>query len=511
MLRLLVLSLGYGMFPVLPVAGQSLVHITGTGTDPLLPHIKKVVAECNNKVIIVVLSENVKCFSLSNDGSDFVVSPLNGFTVESTSANSCVFTTDLDTVWITVSDPMPPGTYSVTMQNGTDGNTLVDANSRQIPVGESVPFTITTPLPTPLDSLSPVICAPNSIQLVFSDLISCSSIAPDGSDFKILGFQGVGITKAEGECNQGFTQKIHLTLDAPLVKSGNYELILTTGTDGNTIVNECGAETPAGAAITFNTGGGVSAIFSYDIAYGCQSDTIALHYLPDGTNDWKWWVNSTFAGTSLSPTIIEHDFRPVQVQHVVSYANCHDTVTEIIKLDNILKAGFQAPARVCPKDLIQFASISIGDIKSWYWDFGDGTTSSLETPAAHMFPDTRTGETYNVSLVVQNNFGCYDSVSAPITKMQSCYINVPNGFTPNGDGINDYLYPLNAWNVTGLEFSVYNRIGQLVFETRDPARKWDGTINGKPQPPGSYVWTLSYTDGTSSKKIFLSGSSVLIR
>ena len=221
--------------------------------------------------------------------------------------------------------------------------------------------------------------------------------------------------------------------------------------------------------------------------------------------------HSTFAGTSLSPTIIEHDFRPVQVHHVVSYANCHDTVTEIIKLDNILKPDSRHPPGYARKTSFNLP-VSVLEISNpGTGTLATGTTSSLETPAAHMFPDTRTGETYNVSLVVQNNFGCYDSVSAPITKMQSCYINVPNGFTPNGDGINDYLYPLNAWNVTGLEFSVYNRIGQLVFETRDPARKWDGTINGKPQPPGSYVWTLSYTDGTSSKKIFLSGSSVLIR
>jgi gliding motility-associated-like protein len=95
--------------------------------------------------------------------------------------------------------------------------------------------------------------------------------------------------------------------------------------------------------------------------------------------------------------------------------------------------------------------------------------------------------------------------------MQSCSINVPNGFTPNGDGINDYLYPLNAFNTSNLEFRVFNRAGQLVFETRDWSHKWDGTVNGKPQPSGAYVWTLSYTKGSPGKKFFLSGSSVLIR
>jgi gliding motility-associated-like protein len=95
--------------------------------------------------------------------------------------------------------------------------------------------------------------------------------------------------------------------------------------------------------------------------------------------------------------------------------------------------------------------------------------------------------------------------------VQSCYIAVPSGFTPNGDGINDYLYPLNAYKAINLEFRVYNRYGQLVFETKNWMNKWDGTINGKQQPTGTYVWMLNYTDSDSGKKYFLKGTSVLIR
>jgi gliding motility-associated-like protein len=132
-------------------------------------------------------------------------------------------------------------------------------------------------------------------------------------------------------------------------------------------------------------------------------------------------------------------------------------------------------------------------------------------PPSHLYPDTRAGETYTVSLIVQNNLGCFDTLSKQITKLQSCYIAVPNAFTPNGDGKDDYLYPLNAFNATNLEFRVYNRYGQLVFETRDWTNKWDGTINGKPQPPGTYVWTLRYTDSVSGKNFFMKGTSILIR
>jgi gliding motility-associated-like protein len=510
MIALLVLLSGYVQSQSIPVTGQVPSGTTTILTDPNLPHLKSVVVECNSKVLIVVLSKNVRCFSLSADGSEFSVSPVVN-SILTTSANSCVFSTEIDTVWITLSDVLPPGDYSLTIMNGTDGNTLVDDFAKQIPEGESIAFTVLPPIPTPLDSLTPVACAPDNIQLIFSDQISCSSIAADGSDFKISGIPAVGISKAEGTCINGFTRIISITLNSPILKAGNYQVTLVQGSDGNTIVNECGTETPAGATISFNTKDAVSALFSFDIGYGCKYDTIALHYLPDGAEEWQWNIDSAFASSSTAPSIIENVFGPKYVQHIVSNGICSDTVTEVVNLDNTLKAGFQAPNQVCPKDLITFNNVSIGKIVSWNWDFGDGSSSSLETPAAHLFPETWTGKTFNVSLVVQNNLGCYDTIIAPITKMQSCYITVPNGFTPNGDGKNDYLYPLNAMMATDLEFRVYNRIGQLVFETRDWTRKWDGTINGKPQATGTYVWTLRYMDGSSAKKFFLRGSSVLIR
>ena len=83
--------------------------------------------------------------------------------------------------------------------------------------------------------------------------------------------------------------------------------------------------------------------------------------------------------------------------------------------------------------------------------------------------------------------------------------------TPNGDGFNDYLYPLNAYKADNLEYNVYNRFGQLVFHTTDWTHKWDGTISGKPQSTGTYVWTLRYTNHDTGKKVFLKGTSVLIR
>jgi gliding motility-associated-like protein len=95
--------------------------------------------------------------------------------------------------------------------------------------------------------------------------------------------------------------------------------------------------------------------------------------------------------------------------------------------------------------------------------------------------------------------------------VNTCYITVPNAFTPNNDGKNDHLYPLNAYKAVNLEFNIFNRYGQLIFHTTDWTRHWDGTVNGLLQATGVYVWTLRYSDRDTGQKIFKRGTTVLIR
>ncbi len=71
---------------------------------------------------------------------------------------------------------------------------------------------------------------------------------------------------------------------------------------------------------------------------------------------------------------------------------------------------------------------------------------------------------------------------------------MPTAFTPNNDGVNDFLYPLNGYKTADLVFRVFARSGQLVFESRSWTQKWDGKINGSPAMVGTYAWMLEYTD-----------------
>jgi gliding motility-associated-like protein len=102
-------------------------------------------------------------------------------------------------------------------------------------------------------------------------------------------------------------------------------------------------------------------------------------------------------------------------------------------------------------------------------------------------------------------------------KFQSCVptptetnVFVPTAFTPNNNGTNDVLRPL-LYNIASLQyFRVYNRWGQLVFQTNAIGKGWDGTINGVQQPTETYTWLLECTDN-SGKLIKQSGRSLLIR
>jgi gliding motility-associated-like protein len=493
-------------------SGYSLTFGGGTAVinDPMLPTLKAASVGCNKKLITVTLNKKVRCNSLATDGSDFIISG-NQVPVIGATGSNCNNAFDMDTLSLALGAALSAGSYSVIIQNGHDDNTLLDDCGSQIDIGDKIDFVVEPPQPTALDSLSTPNCAPQILHFVFKDPIQCNSIAADGSDFSISGDHVIGISAASGDCVNGLTNSINLLLSAPVVSGGKYLVSLKSGNDGNTIINECGNPTPAGGTLSFNTKDTVSAAFMYDVSFGCIYDTINVHYItPVSANLWSWNIDSSFSSSLVDLSFVTHQFGPRQVQHIVSNGFCSDTITQIVNLSNTLIAEFQSPQQVCPKDLAIFRDTSVGNLVSWSWNFGDGSGSLQQFPPPHLFPDTRGGKIYQVNLVVQNNLGCYDTVSKSVYKLQSCIIAVPNAFTPNGDGKNDFLYPLNAFSATNLEFLVYNRYGQLVFETRDWSRKWDGTINGAPQPTGPYVWSLRYTDETG-RKFFLRGSSALIR
>lgn len=108
-----------------------------------------------------------------------------------------------------------------------------------------------------------------------------------------------------------------------------------------------------------------------------------------------------------------------------------------------------------------------------YWDFGDGHVSTAENPS-HAYADSGT---FVVTLMVQNQYGCVDTISKIVKIIPITTIFVPNAFSPNNDGANE-VFTLKGYNITDIQFTIWNRWGESVFTTTDGFNHpWDGSID----------------------------------
>lgn len=145
------------------------------------------------------------------------------------------------------------------------------------------------------------------------------------------------------------------------------------------------------------------------------------------------------------------------------------------------------------------------------WHFGDGNTSDLINPN-HTYGDTGT---FNVVLIVENEHGCTDTVNYSVVIRPEFQFYIPNAFTPNGDGINDVFNGLGfgfdlSSDINQYSMKIYDRWGELIFETNDLAAGWDGTLNGKKLESEAFVYSISITDSNTQKHSFR-GTVTLVR
>jgi gliding motility-associated-like protein len=493
-------------------SGYTLEFKGGTAviTDPTDPHLASVKPDCDGKTIRVKLNKRMKCSSLTASGSEFSI--VSGSSVVSASAISCSSGFDFDELVITLTSPLANGNYELVINNGSDGNSLMDNCGREIPAGEKLSFFYAIPQPIFADSVGKVGCAPDSVKIYFPKRIACSSLAANGNDFTITGPQTVTVTSAYGNCVNGLSDYIVLKFASPVYTKGNYIINLTAGTDGSPILDECNIPLPT-QQLSFTAADTVSAVFNYNIDYGCRTDT--LHFSHNGAHDvhtWKWTFNNLITANTQSHTIDFPAASSNTVQLIVSNGVCSDTVVSTIVLDNEVKANFTMPPDICPEDALEIKNTSTGLIDNWQWSFDIAGTSTIKDPFPVQFPQNNIESYYLIKLKATNNtLGCSDSISKKVRVLNNCFIAVPTAFTPNNDGLNDYLYPNNAIKAENLQFNVYNRWGQLVFSSRDWQKKWDGKVNGIPQASGVYVWFLSYTHSETGQKVFQKGTTTLIR
>ena len=136
--------------------------------------------------------------------------------------------------------------------------------------------------------------------------------------------------------------------------------------------------------------------------------------------------------------------------------------------------------------VIKFWDQSSADAIDWRWDFGDGNVSTDQNPL-HNYADTGL---YRVTLIIENKYGCTDTITKIVRAYPDYALYVPNAFTPNGDDVNENFSGLGQ-GFTNYEMYIFNRWGEQIFKSTDYATRWNGRDkSGQISPQGIYVYLI---------------------
>ena len=114
---------------------------------------------------------------------------------------------------------------------------------------------------------------------------------------------------------------------------------------------------------------------------------------------------------------------------------------------------------------------------------------------------------YTVTFIDEN--GCKDQDQVMVLVNFIKGVGLPTAFTPNGDGANDILF-IKGVGLAAVSLVIYNRYGEVVFETTDQNIGWDGTFKGREENPGVFTWVLQY-DFITGDRGMQRGNTTLIR
>jgi gliding motility-associated-like protein len=143
---------------------------------------------------------------------------------------------------------------------------------------------------------------------------------------------------------------------------------------------------------------------------------------------------------------------------------------------------------------------SIGATK-YRWSFGDGTLPVMSENIEHIY-EVKPGE-YNVQLIaIANGENCSDTMIRRVSIPDETIYYVPNTFTPNNDKTNNVFTPIfsSGYDPQHYSFQVFDRWGEMIFESRNPSIGWDGTYAGDEVANDVYIWKIEFKEKLTDKK-----------
>lgn len=230
------------------------------------------------------------------------------------------------------------------------------------------------------------------------------------------------------------------------------------------------------------------------VCFGDQAFLLAI----DGnhTDRLEWRYNRT----DPAPFLIENTYATPPVVYPQTYyilaispKNCSlPSIPIRAELYSEKEAEMILSAHVVeiPQAIVNFGVGSNVPIESYRWNLGDGTISNVATPVhEYEFPGI-----YEISLSLRDRFGCEYELKDVIEVKQIIGIHVPTAFSPDGDGINDNFY-IRTRLMRSIEFQVFNRWGEKVFESNQGDFNWSGvSLKGTPLGEGVYIYHVRGID-----------------
>jgi len=149
---------------------------------------------------------------------------------------------------------------------------------------------------------------------------------------------------------------------------------------------------------------------------------------------------------------------------------------------------------------------------SYVWDFGDDSATNTAVEPEHTFPFSE-GNSYTIMLIADNGYGCTDTAYQTVRVEEDIIFYVPNSFTPDGDSYNQNFTPVFTTGFDPFDYTllIYNRWGELIFESHNTEFGWDGTYAGTKVPDGTYVWKIEFKQSMNDKRRTEMGHVTIIR